>query len=210
MAACSGNWREEHAYGALLPCSADSLASKWSKTFSGDLLRLRIAQVFPLPTALGCRAVACAGPSIDGLALQEQRITVFFGNRGNRAGKGRFNPVTVTFFIGSTQNGIKTYSQPYAQKQTLFLRLDTRPSACGRVISRNPDLKTVMGAVRRPSMPYAEQAMAPGTLAFRRSHVAFMPGRTGQSPTRNSHRPGRAQLRHPVPLVKVSLSGMSA
>ena len=34
---------------------------------------------------------------------------------------------------------------------------------------------------------------------------AWWPGRTGRSPTRNPHRPGRAQLRHPVPLVKVSL-----
>ena len=35
------------------------------------------------------------------------------------------------------------------------------------------------------------------------------PGRTGRLPTRNPHRPGRAQLRHPVPLVKVSLSSCS-
>ena len=33
-----------------------------------------------------------------------------------------------------------------------------------------------------------------------------MPGRTGRSPPRSPHRPGRAQLRHPVPLVKVSLN----
>jgi hypothetical protein len=32
------------------------------------------------------------------------------------------------------------------------------------------------------------------------------PGRTGRLPTRSPHRPGRAQLRHPVPLVKVSLN----
>ena len=35
--------------------------------------------------------------------------------------------------------------------------------------------------------------------------VKKLPGRTGQLPTRSPHRPGRAQLRHPVPLVKVSL-----
>ena len=33
-----------------------------------------------------------------------------------------------------------------------------------------------------------------------------LPSRTGQLPTRSPRRPGRAQLRHPVPLVKVSLN----
>ena len=45
------------------------------------------------------------------------------------------------------------------------------------------------------------------SVAFTRSlRKVSSPGRTGQLPTRNPHRPGRAQLRHPVPLVKVSLN----
>ena len=35
---------------------------------------------------------------------------------------------------------------------------------------------------------------------------SLAPGRTGQLPTRSPHRPGRAQLRHPVPLVEDSLN----
>jgi hypothetical protein len=34
------------------------------------------------------------------------------------------------------------------------------------------------------------------------------PGRTGRLPTRSPHRPGRAQLRHPVPQEKDSLSSV--
>jgi len=38
----------------------------------------------------------------------------------------------------------------------------------------------------------------------------WWPGRTGQLPARNPHRPGRAQLRHPVLPVKDSLNNKSA
>jgi integrase len=56
------------------------------------------------------------------------------------------------------------------------------------------------------------QVYAQATDKMKRAAVDALPqpGRTVQSPTRNPHRPGRAQLRHPVPLVKVSLNNESA
>ena len=45
-----------------------------------------------------------------------------------------------------------------------------------------------------------EFCIAPSKLA------RFRPGRTGLLPTRSPRRPGRAQLRHPVPLVEGSLN----
>ena len=71
----------------------------------------------------------------------------------------------------------------------------------------NRNIAETLECSRNTVRKVLERAKAGGVswpLPDNASDKFLEPGRTGQSPTRSPHRPGRAQLRHPVPLVEVS------
>ena len=77
--------------------------------------------------------------------------------------------------------------------------------AAGVVLARFPDPLTWIGRGRIIDRMPVAAVIGVIVIAVGYVSTSYWPGGRGRSPTRGSHRSGRAQLRHPAPRIVVSL-----